>query len=359
MIRILDLYCGMGGLSLGFALGIQGAVIRGLDRDGDAVATYNMNLRRLNCEAAVQDVLRWLPSGRYDVVIGGPPCQPFTVSNVIRVGESHPLFPTLPRYFDAVTVLRPLAFVFENVLGLASPRHGRHLKTQLAKVSGEYRVKVGRLNAAEHGVPQRRRRLIVVGIRRDVDGEFMFPRRTHGEAGRVTLDGEVTPWVTLREAVGDLAPLPPAAPGAKPDKLLYRDSCGNLVELNWLPYQSKHPPLSPDKPSPTIMGYIGKWSRCLLVPVSAGGKVIYRRLAVEECLRLQSFPGWWRFPAKIGVTKRYMLVGDATPPILAYRLAVSLARALGFEPREPPGEDEWALPYFHRAFADYYGGGGP
>jgi hypothetical protein len=59
------------------------------------------------------------------------------------------------------------------------------------------------------------------------------------------------------------------------------------------------------------------------------------------------------FPASVSTTKKYRLVGEAVPPILAYRLAVALGRTLGLPTREPPREEEWALPYFKRAFADY------
>jgi DNA (cytosine-5)-methyltransferase 1 len=97
-IRVLDLYCGMGGLSLGFTLALR-AGITGLDIDRWAVETYNLNLGRFGCKAAVQDVLKWEPEGDFDLVIGGPPCQPFSLANTKRRGEDHPLFPTFPRFF--------------------------------------------------------------------------------------------------------------------------------------------------------------------------------------------------------------------------------------------------------------------
>jgi site-specific DNA-cytosine methylase len=85
-------------------------------------------------------------------------------------------------------------------------------------------------------------------------------------------------------------------------------------------------------------------------------KGCYRRLIVRECLRIQSFPDWWRFPEHVSVSKRYRLVGEAVPPVFAYRLAVAVAKTLGLVTREPPREEEWQLPYFRRAFADYFGG---
>ena len=90
MVRVLDLYCGMGDLSLGFALALKDAEIAGLDIDRDAVDTYNLNLNRLGATARVQDVLAWEPAGAYDIVIGGPPCQPFSLANNRNPGLSTP-----------------------------------------------------------------------------------------------------------------------------------------------------------------------------------------------------------------------------------------------------------------------------
>jgi len=94
MVKVLDLYCGMGGLSLGFVLGLEDAEILGLDIDKYAVETYNYNLNRLNAEAKVQDILRWEPRGEYDIIIAGSPCQPFSTANVKNGAENTPY--TLP-----------------------------------------------------------------------------------------------------------------------------------------------------------------------------------------------------------------------------------------------------------------------
>jgi site-specific DNA-cytosine methylase len=83
-------------------------------------------------------------------------------------------------------------------------------------------------------------------------------------------------------------------------------------------------------------------------------KGVYRRLTVRECMRLQSFPDWWEFPEDVSTSKRYKLVGEAVPPILAYRIAVGLGKVLNISVKEPPRAEDWDLPYFRRAFADYY-----
>jgi DNA (cytosine-5)-methyltransferase 1 len=482
VVRILDLYCGMGGLSLGFALALEGAGILGLDIDEDAVATYNLNLGRLGCRAERRDALRWEPSGEFDIVIGGPPCQPFSNANVIKVGETHPLYPTFPRFFDVVLALKPKAFLLENVKGLLRRRFEPILRRQLERVAGGYRVWRAVLNAAHHGVPQRRERLFVVGIRRDIGAGFRFPEPTHGEEPLVRLDGTaVHRWVTLREAIGDIAALPdpegkklvqtnprhgkpadldkpsrtikvdgrggdfcfdtilipfldakgelaaipytrfqekhkPLEPDAPSSAVIgnlakssryalvpvrqtfpYLTPDGRVVEKEWTRFQEIHEPFDPDEPSRALIAHIPRAPRCALIPVAAGDEVydgafskiwlsrdrrtswegpsgtvlataryaplhpdstpvVYRRLTVRECLRVQSFPDWWRFPDGVSTTKKYRLVGEAVPPILAYRLAVALGKALGLPVREPPREEEWALPYFRRAFADYFGG---
>jgi DNA (cytosine-5)-methyltransferase 1 len=400
MIKILDLYCGMGGLSLGLSLSLKDAEIEGLDIDKWAVATYNLNLSKFKCRARIQDVLTWKPTGDYDIIVGGVPCQPFSIANIDIRGEEHPLFPTFPRFFDVVLNLKPKAFMMENVKGLITDVHRHYLDYQVSRVSKDYRVYVSVLDSSRYGVPQRRERLFVVGIRKDLHAEFKFPRQTHGTAEHVTLDGfKVHRHVTLREAIGDLLTIPPSK-GMKeaqvPDHvitsdnvwksdwglrvmrlnrpsytistkhrcgqlvsfILFRNSKGGVIEIPWTPWQSKHQLLDFEEPSPTVVSHLSKSSRHSLLPEMLDGKgeAIYRKLTVRECLRIQSFPDWWCFPNACPISNHYELVGEALPPILAYRLGVVLGRALDLPTKEPPREDEWALPYFRRAFADYFSG---
>jgi site-specific DNA-cytosine methylase len=234
-------------------------------------------------------------------------------------------------------------------------------------------------------------------------------RGLEARGGMLFMDsrGEVVeiPWTPYQDVY------PPLRPDA-PSRTLYShvakwsrdmlvavpfmDSKGEVVGLPWTEFQSKHPPLRPDEPSVAVVSHSAKSSRHLLAPALAehvttpldpsrwwvgnewGSRVmregapaftitekhrsgqllpvVYRRLTVRECLRVQSFPDWWRFPEGCAVSRRYKLVGEAVPPILAYRLGVALAKALGLRAREPPREGDWALPYFRRAFADYFSG---
>jgi len=398
-------------------------------------------------------------------------CQPFSLAvnpRYGKVGKTHPLYPTFPRFFDIVLALKPKVFLLENVKGLTTKRHRHLLDEQLARVEPYYNVKFQVLNSAYYGVPQRRERLFILGVRRDLGVAPSFPAQTHGETERQALAGRLFRWVTVREAIGDLLSIPPTNYSKKliqtnprhgkpvdldepsrtvkvdgrggdftfdtmlvpltPDqverirkeredtsrhfaKMEFPDSLdepsrtisshtveGTKRETIVIPvildteYQRKHPPISLDEPSRALTAHMAKTSRDALIPVltehvmtEKGGwdnprsdwgsrvidvekpsytitekhrsgqivSIVYRRLTVRECLRLQSFPDWWAFPSGVSVSKKYRLVGEAVPPILAYRIAVHVAKLLGWRTREPPKPEEWNIPYFYRAFADY------
>jgi len=428
MVRILDLYCGMGGLSLGFVLALKDAEILGMDIDRYAVATYNHNLGGFGCRAEVQDILKWKPSGEYDMVIGGSPCQPFSLACTRKRGKEHPLYPTFPRFFDIILELKPKVFLLENVKGLTTRGHRPLLEEQLRRVGSYYNIRYKVLNAAYYGVPQRRERLFVLGIRKDLGIQPSFPSPTHAEEERATLMGRFHRWVTVREAIGDLLSVSPIRL-QKPHNSRFR-RVNEWDEPSWTvransdreliipltPEQvrrirreredtSRHLarmefPDSLDKPSRTISSHTveGTKRETIVVPVVTehvmtekggwsnprsdwGSRVMpedkpsytitekhrsgqlveipcprcrYRRLTVRECLRLMGFPDWWSFPEGVSVSRKYKLVGEAVCPILAYRLAIHIGKLMGWGVREPPREEEWQLPYFRRAFADYF-----
>lgn len=399
MPRILDLYSGMGGLSLGFALALRDAQITGLDIDEDAVATYNLNLSRFGARARVQDVLAWEPSGEYDIIVGGSPCQPFSIANSKNPGTDHPLFPTLSKYFDVVLALKPKLFLLENVKGLTTRRHRVFLERELARASRDYVIAWRVLNTADYGVPQRRERMIAIGVRRDLGLRPRHPAPTHSERPRVGLDGRrLHRWLTLGEAIGDLlAAVPAESPQEARLVVLRREQAEEIRRKRENPrlhgfWGRMDFPDRLDEPSRTISSFTvegarretivvpaapggvssieNNWSvkvvgldrpaytittkSRLLVPVPGASPGVYRRLTVRECLRIQGFPDWWRFPAGVSLSEKHKLIGDVVPPVFAYKLAVAVAGILGLGTREPPREDEWALPYFRRAFAEYF-----
>jgi len=387
--KVLDLYSGMGGLSIGFILALEAKTFA-LDIDNHAVNTYNKNLGKYGGKAIVQDVLTWQPEGKYDIVIGGSPCQPFSIANTKNRGKEHPLFPTFSRFFDIVLELKPTVFLLENVKGLISEVFRPLLMEQLRRVAPFYRVKWQVLNVAFYGVPQKRERLFVLGVSKDVGVEPSFPSPTHGKRERVRLDGtRLHKWVTVGEAIGDLLRITPATgvsehvmtekggwdteksewgsrviPIDEPGyTITEKHRSGQLVQIldheirgyvnvekqfedAW---NQRHPVIKPEDASPTIIGHIYKnVSRSELAIKDVVG---YRRLTVRECLRLQSFPDWWCFPSNVSISDKYKLVGEAVPPILSYRLACHIGRLLGLKVN-PPRKEDFNLPYFERAFPE-------
>jgi DNA (cytosine-5)-methyltransferase 1 len=406
MVRVLDLFCGMGGLSLGIALALEDAEVHGVDIDLHAVDTYNMNLQRLGCRAERADLLTWPIDGGYDIMVGGPPCQPWSLANTKNIGEKHPLYPTFQRYFDIIKATMPTAFVFENVRGLITRKFNHLLDCQLSSMAETYCVKTAILNAVDYGVPQKRQRVIVIGIRRDAGVKPVLPQQTHAERAASRLDGGMYHrWLTVREAIGDLLTAPPTIIhrghyGGRKTSAVSSDSPSYTVgtmsggsrsrttmyllvpdhdtgEKKLLQTNPRHgKPLDLDSPSRTVKvdGRGGDFCfDTMLLPLDLPATTIlgdprmsthehhyrrnqhyFRRLSVRECMRLQSFPDWWGFPENISTSKRYKLVGEAVPPILAYRIAVCLGKALDIPVKEPPREEDWGLPYFRRAFADYF-----
>lgn len=332
-MKVVSLFSGPGGLDLGFKL--AGAeIIWANDIDRDAVRTYRHNVGHAVCGDVRKIDASEVPGG--DIVIGGFPCLGFTIARGKRrrvTDEENFLY---LEFLRIVKARRPDFFLIENVPGMVSGRRFRELFEQMVRRFERvgYRVKHDILNAADYGVPQVRRRVIILGAREGA-AELSFPEPTHSRVPRVTLDGRRLPrWVTIREAISDLPE--PGDPSAK--NVLNHHGTRHKVKIN--NYLGNRP-LQWDRPSPTIMG---RGSR-------TGGPVIHphpnrhRRLTVRECARLQSFPDDFEF---FGCkSSQYAQVGNAVPPLFAFRLAQAVLESAGEKPRRFNPE-EWKIPWAHR-----------
>ena len=175
----LDLFSGPGGLSIGMKkAGIL--PVAAVEKSRDAVETYSAHtpeaehfctdIRKLSFERY---------RGKVDIVYGGPPCQPFSTGGLQRGhGDARNMFPEFCRVLEEA---RPDAFLCENVPGLATSHRQQYLAGILNQFEAlGYNVSWQVVLAADYGVPQKRRRLIIVGLR---EGEFWFPKPTHGPQG--------------------------------------------------------------------------------------------------------------------------------------------------------------------------------
>jgi DNA (cytosine-5)-methyltransferase 1 len=349
-LSMVSLYTGCGGLDYGFeAAGYETRV--GVEFDRDCVETITLNrdwpmICRDIHDVSSEEILSvaGLKRGEVDVLIGGPPCQPFSKSSYWVHGDSKrledPRATTLHAYMRCVEDILPKVFLLENVHGInfSGKEEGFQLLMKLAaninkKHKTNYQLSWQVLNAADYGVPQLRVRFFLVGHRDG--GRFQFPPSTHASSVGATdplqlsaLDVRLPDYVTAWDAIGGHEPteqslhirgswadLLPSIPEGE-NYLWHTNRKGGLPLFGWRTrYWSFLLKLSKRLPSWTIQSQPGAsigpfhWSN--------------RLLAAEEMARLQTFPHNLNFAG--GRTSIQKQIGNAVPSLLAE----VLARAIG------------------------------
>ena len=394
MYKIVDLFSGAGGLSLGFTLTNQFEIVGAIDNWKPACETFKFNHPYLDQNSIIcADILAtqqsgefhefvkiWEKKGKVDVVMGGPPCQGMSLAGK-RLSDDprNKLFET---FITAVDLLKPKVLIMENVPGLLSMNDGELNKAIIRRFNEigynhitDHPPKV--LKAEMYGVPQIRRRLFYIAFR---DGfnfkEFNWaPPATHYEWVNAKSqeiefdlfgfnDSKLFKTVSVCEAISDLPELRSGEgseeikyPSIKnhlsdfqkyvmdwstcPDKnrnqliynhvapnnskelieLISKAAPGDSVDPNYTDSKKWHP----DKPGFTVKA------------LGAGGGSTNRRAfhyerktprgsTVRENARIQSFPDWYKF---LGAKTHQMTqVGNSVPPLLAYRIALEIAKSL-------------------------------
>ena len=189
--NVLDLFAGAGG----FTLGVQRAganVIAGVDNDEQALETYNANFEHegynydlAETEPATFAVETEIYREDVDGVVGGPPCQGFSTANHDR-DEDDPRNNLVFRYAKYVDYFQPDWFVMENVTGIESIDDGDTIELLYEDFQqAGYKVDHATLNAADYGVPQKRRRVFFVGTHIATDADPQFPEPTHAPASEI------------------------------------------------------------------------------------------------------------------------------------------------------------------------------
>ena len=306
-MRILSLFSGAGGLDLGL-IRAGNKVIWANDIDKDAVATYRQNIGdHIICGDIKNINIDSLPTPQ--VVVGGFPCQGFSLANRMRTlaDERNQLY----RFFyDTIRIKQPLFFIAENVKGILSLGNGEAIKQILADF-GEagYYTEKRLVNMADYGVPQTRQRVIIIGQRKDLGEKmlFHFPQPSYDKNAL----GGRQKWVTIQEAIGHLPD--PDTPNNLPNhiysayKVEYRNFTG-------------HRQTDPNKPSPTILARgNGKGGVCAIPHYN--GK---RRLSIRESASVQTFPENFEFHGTMNSC--YRQIGNAVPVLFAEQLGKELVR---------------------------------
>jgi DNA (cytosine-5)-methyltransferase 1 len=371
-LRVLDLFCGAGGLSFGFEQTGNFVTTGGIDLLADRIETFTRNHPAATGIAA--DIINF-PSKNLselashpDVVVGGPPCQGFSSIRPFRtLTEGDPRNNLAEHYVLLINQLKPRWFVFENVVGLLTHENGERLSNILEGLRGTgYRVDWRVINAANFGVPQNRERIIIVGSR---DGlGFLWPSPTHfyqhksmaGSRPEVVrtnslFDAHLPEAITVMEAIGDLPPVkagteataydPAFLPTAYQQQMragseqlsLHRATSHSEKMLNIIRHAGANihalPPgmvtsgfsscysrLDANEPSTTLtVNFVHPASNRCIHPTQQ------RALTPREGARIQSFPDRFIFcGTSAQIVKQ---IGNAVPPLIGEIIAKAIIQS--------------------------------
>jgi DNA (cytosine-5)-methyltransferase 1 len=306
------------------------------EADKDAAASYRENVGKHLVEGDLSEIE--LPGDlQPDLVIGGPPCQGFSVAG--RMDPSDPRNQLVHRFLDAVKLMKPQGFVMENVKALGVSPRWEALRCSMlnrARALG-YCVEIFVVNAADFGVPQARERMFFIGLR----GKRPLAPRKLGEEHRCTVRQALKALPAFGKPGNDLGSKVRVVPASRP---VMRPSAykGSLL------FNGSGRPLQLDQPAKTLPASMGGNSTpiidqeelrhreswvvayherlCSGHPVEAVVPEHLRRLTVQEAAALQSFPIEASFEGSL--VSKYRQIGNAVPPVLAYHVFLAVQRAL-------------------------------
>lgn len=364
-------------------------VVLAADKDVDACATYSMNLAR-NVVWSGVDLSRTsseallertgLSVDALDLVVGGPPCQGFSSAGARDWNDARN---TLVKTFvESITTLRPTWFIMENVEGLLTANEGFYLIEAITRfLEAGYWVRAKKAYLERYGVPQKRKRLFIVGNLEEC--EFDFPPISHSTG--TTLWQDLLPALSVFDAIADLPepgkdePTVYAIPPRNDYQLHLRRYDGMPILLHHpkqmneitrqridllkqgatmkhLPEELRHPsfrrrsyrrvmdgtPSEKRGGAPSGLKRLLADSPCLTITSASGTEFVHplqdRVLTLRECARIQSFPDWFEF---VGTWNSIATqIGNAIPPLFMKQLAMNML-AIATWRRHPYTEGRW------------------
>lgn len=338
-MKIIDLFCGIGGLSLGFEqAGFE--VVSAVDMWSDAVRTYNHNRKEKVAEViSVEDynIIR-LPSiiakEKITGIIGGPPCQGF--STVGKRDVDDPRNKMYLEFFKAVKLANPDFFVIENVKGMLTLNKGAFVKDLLKRFGKGglgYTIHYKLLNAADYGIPQNRYRVFYVGIK---NKDFVFPKPFDYK-------------LTAKDGISDLEGATSSKYGSAPQNDFQKEMRGDMekpLNQDYTSHTEKTISIISQVPDggnirdlPAEVWQVRKYNKAFermgtFKPsntIDTGHRNYFhysepRIPTVRESARIQSFPDSFEILGTRG--SQYKQVGNAVPPMLAKIIAENIKNIL-------------------------------
>lgn len=372
-LKVIDLFCGVGGLSYGFAHNGNFEIVaaneilpnmaKAYSLNHPAVKIYVGDVKNFNAQMVESDL--GITADEIDVIVGGPPCQAY--STIGKRLTDDPRGKLFQEYYRILKEFNPRFFIFENVKGISSMQNGELLKMIISLFESlGYDVKYKFLNAADFGAPQIRERVILTGSK--LKNDFYYPDPTHcgNDGGRNLFGNNLKPYLTLGEAIGDLpfiksgeesceyATLPQnefqrEARINAPKRLMDHNAPVNnprlvkIMELlpdggtprdlpkNLRPasgYQNTYCRLWWNRPATTITRNLSTPSSSRCIHPKAP-----RPLTAREGARLQCFPDSYQFYGSR--SDRNLQIGNAVPTVLSN----ALARAVSINFQKDKGQE--------------------
>ena len=327
-VRTLDVFAGAGGLSVGLEQAGFDIVV-GAEWDSDACETFAKAHPTADVIEGDVDAVSFVCwRDQVDVVVGGPPCQPWSTGGK-RLGPDDPR-DGWPAFLRVLREVRPRAFIAENVAGFGSGVRNAHFRALVTELEDlRFAVTASVVNAADYGVPQKRRRLVIVGLRNQ---RFVFPEPQYGPERE-------RPWRVAGEFIGRDAvgtPNPSIVTYARSPDLRPNPYDGHV-------FNGGGRPIDLTRPAPTLLasmggnktpwvdtrGIVPEYHASLLAGgIPRTGRVPgARRITVDEAALLQTFPVGMYFAGPR--SSCYRQIGNAVPPLLAREIGASLATQLG------------------------------
>lgn len=314
MYKVVSLFSGCGGADQGIVGDFEFntkkyaanpfSLVYAIDIDNKALNTHRLNFK---CENVVCDDICNVDSTRipeHDVLVGGFPCQSFSTVNPTK----NPFDDRANLYKQMVRIAKdkqPKVFIAENVKGLLTLHKGQII-SKIIKAFEEvgYVVNKQLIRCADYGVPQKRERVIIVGIRKDIAKEYEFPQAPN-----------IGNWVPLSVAVPKLA---------IEEKKYYFSERAVQGMKNAKNNMKRGLAQSLDEPSLTVTSHLAKVSLNSRDPVLLVDpeKELYRRFTPREAARIQSFPETFQFAGS--ETDAYRQIGNAIPPVMFWYIARSI-----------------------------------